>query len=785
MEGGSVTGTGIQESGAIYSVAVRSLCEFAAKRGDLDLRFTPSPTSQEGIAGHGIVTGRRNGDYQREVPLRGTYQELSIRGRVDGFNPGSRTLEEIKTHRGSVDNIPGNHRELHRAQANVYGWLLCNEHQLTGLNISVVYFDVDSELETPITEYASAEALWQCFETLCECFLAWARQELAHRVARNSALAVLKFPLGQFRTGQRELAEAVYKASFLGRALLAQAPTGTGKTLGTLFPALKAMACQSLDKVLFLTAKTTGRALGLEALQVVRGHDSDYPLRYLELTARDKSCEHPDKACHGDSCPLAKGFFDRLPSARAAAAQCGELDQPTLRGIAATHAVCPYYLGQEMARWSDVIVGDFNYYFDVTALLHGLVLADGWRSIVLVDEAHSLVDRARAMYSAELDQTTFSALRKDAPAALKKPLDRLHRQWQTVNARAIADYTAGDELPVGFVDALHKSIVAIGDYQVENSNEMSPALLEFYFDALHFFRLVETFGAHSLFDIQRKRAAKGERTRLCVRNIVPAPFLKQRFASAHASILFSGTLSPRDYYHSLLGLPENGVHIDVASPFAAEQLAIHVAPISTRFRDRAASLQPIVDLIVKQWRRQPGNYLAFFNSFDYLQQVLSLLEEEGTNIPIWAQNRSMTESARAEFIERFRDGGQGIGFAVLGGAFGEGIDLPGNRLNGAFIATLGLPQVNPVNEQLLLRMGDLFGSALAYDYTYLIPGIRKVVQAAGRIIRTVDDKGILFLIDDRFRQRRVRELLPAWWRIESEKPVMAIQEAEPLCMIPT
>lgn len=750
-----------------YAVAVRSLCEFSAKRGDLDLRFTPSPTSQEGIAGHGTVTARRSADYQREVSLHGEYQALAVRGRADGFDPNRRTLEEIKTYRGALAAIPDNHRCLHRAQANTYGWLLCSEQGLPGLNISVVYFDVDSEKETPFTEYVDAAQLRQNFEALCECFLAWARQEMAHRSARDAAIALLKFPLGQFRTGQRDLAESVYKACHLGRALLAQAPTGTGKTLGTLFPALKAMAAKQLDKVLFLTAKTTGRALGLEALKLLRGADTTYPLRYLELTARDKSCEHPDKACHGESCPLAKGFYDRLPAARAAAAQRGELDQATLKGIAATHAVCPYYLSQEMARWSDVIVGDFNYYFDVTALLHGLAQADAWQPILLVDEAHSLVDRARAMYSAELSQRTLRSVRQNVPAALKKPLDRLHRQWQVINATAAADYTARDELPITFVNALHKSIVAIGDYQVDHAHDMSSALLEFYFDALHFFRLAESFGTHSQFDIECERTDRRVQSVLRLRNVVPAPYLQPRFKNAHAAILFSGTLSPGAYYRSLLGLPEDVACIDVASPFRPEQLDVYVTPISTRFRDRVASLQPIVDLMAQQWRRRPGNYLAFFNSFDYLEKVLRLFGEQVSEVPTWTQHRSMCESDRTDFLDRFRHDGQGIGFAVLGGAFGEGIDLPGDRLIGAFVATLGLPQVNPVNEQMMRRMAKLFGESQAYDYSYLIPGIRKVSQAAGRIIRTLDDTGILYLIDDRFAQRRVRQLLPAWWKIKS------------------
>jgi DNA excision repair protein ERCC-2 len=249
---------------------------------------------------------------------------------------------------------------------------------------------------------------------------------------------------------------------------------------------------------------------------------------------------------------------------------------------------------------------------------------------------------------------------------------------------------------------------------------------------------------------------------LCIRNVLPAPFLGPRFLEARSCVLFSATLNPRQFYSDTLGLPQNQVWIDVESPFRAEQLQVRLARhISTRYQDRAASLQAVVDLLVQQYRQRPGNYLAFFSSFDYLQQVTALLAVQHPELPFWEQTRGMHETARGAFLERFTCESRGIGFAVLGGAFSEGIDLPGDRLIGAFIATLGLPQVNPVNEQMKARMDQLFGTG--YDYTYLYPGVQKVVQAAGRVIRTTDDRGVVHLIDDRFARPQVRRLLPSWW----------------------
>ncbi|MFL6675067.1 MAG: ATP-dependent DNA helicase [Massilia sp.] len=745
-----------------YVVAVRALCEFTAKRGDLDLRFTPSPTAQEGIAGHALVTSRRGANYKTEVSLAGDYGPLRVRGRADGYDPDQNLVEEIKTYRGQFTSIPDNHRHLHWAQVRVYGHLLCRELNLAEVNLALVYFDIGSGLETVLRETRTAEALAALFEDQCSRFIAWAEQELAHRSARDVALAGLGFPHPQFRPGQRQLAEGVFKANASGRCLMAQAPTGIGKTVGSLFPALKAAPREKLDKVFFLAAKTPGRQLALDAAATIAGSRPGLPLRVLELAARDKACEHPDKACHGESCPLARGFYDRLPQARAAALAHPVLDRAALREVALEHEVCPYYLGSEMARWSDVIVGDYNYYFDGGAMLYALALANQWRVSVLVDEAHNMVARTRSMYSAALDRGALRAARAAAPGPVKKALERVARAWAELDKSAPAPYQVLAGLPDKLLAALQNAGSVVTDLLAEQAAPLDPALQRFYFDALAFARLAESFGEHSICDLTRDGV---QGSSVCIRNIVPAPFLKPRFAAAHSTTLFSATLSPWHYYSDALGLPADTAWVDVESPFAPSQLAVHVmSGISTRYQHRAASLAPIAELMASQYRAQPGNYLAFFSSFDYLEQAAGLLAERFPGIPIWRQERRMSEAERAAFLDRFTPSGSGIGFAVLGGSFGEGIDLPGARLIGAFVATLGLPQVNPVNEQLRQRMQAMFGAG--YDYTYLYPGIQKVVQAAGRVIRTEQDRGVVYLIDDRFGQPQVRSLLPGWWRLD-------------------
>jgi len=748
-----------------YSIAVRALCEFTAKCGDLDLRFTPSPTALEGIVGHRTVASRRSPGYQNEVAVQGQYRQLTVRGRADGYDPAQNRLEEIKTYRGDLERMPANHRQLHWAQAKIYGWLLCQQLHLAEINLALVYFDIVSEQETSLVSACSALELETFFNQQCGLFLAWAEQELAHREARNQAAQALRFPHPDFRPGQRHLAESVFKAVSTGRCLMAQATTGIGKTLGTLFPMLKALAPQKLDKVLFLTAKTPGRKLALDAAQVLVDSAPGLPLRVLEMVARDKACEHLDKACHGESCPLAKGFYDRLPAARQAASQLTLLDQAALRQIAREHQVCPYYLSQEMARWADLVVADYNYYFDFSALLFGLAQANQWQLAVLVDEAHNLVERGRQMYSASLDQFSFNSMRKIAPQVLKKSLQRVNREWNALHKEQASPYQAYAKAPDKLLQALSLCTAAIGDYLNDHPQGLDAEVQRFYFDALQFCRVAELFDQHFVFDIS-KRQSSGQRSLalLCLRNVVPAGFIRPRLTAARSVVMFSATLSPQRYYRDLLGLPPATVWIDVESPFHADQLQVQiVSQISTRFVHRQASLAPIVDLMARQFSARPGNYLAFFSSFDYLQQVAQLFAHSHPHIQQWSQSRGMDESSRQAFLEQFTAQSQGVGFAVLGGAFGEGIDLPGARLIGAFIATLGLAQLNPVNEQLKQRMAAIFGDG--YDYTYLFPGVQKVVQAAGRVIRTQQDQGLVMLIDDRFAEPKVQQLLPRWWSV--------------------
>ncbi|MEP6548739.1 MAG: ATP-dependent DNA helicase [Gammaproteobacteria bacterium] len=736
-------------------VSVKALCHFTAKKGDLDRRFTPAPSAQEGLWGHAQAAARRGAHYETELALSTSEATLTVRGRADGYDAATQRIDEFKTFRGDLARMKGNHRALHWAQLKTYGALLCRRDSLSYVDLALVYFDIDSQEETVLIERFEAEALDCHFAEACAQFSAWVDHEAAHQVERNAALLHLRFPHADFHAGQRLLAEAVYKAVLGKQCVLAQAPTGIGKTVGTLFPMLKAMAQGKLDKIFYLAAKSTGRQTALQATQLLKVSKPDLTLRVLELVAREKACVNPERSCHGESCPLAKGFYDRLAGARTAAVAMGQMDQSALRSVAASHQVCPYYLSQELVRWSDVVIGDYNYFFDTGGLLFGLATENEWRVGLLVDEAHNLIERARAMHTVSLVEADFRVAMSHAPAAIKRALIQLARRWTDLCVSQAADYCVLGQLPAPFLTALQHAVTRLSEFAGDQIELLGEELERLYFGALRFCQLADEFADHSIFDITG--------TTICIRNVIPAPFLKRRFAIVHAAILFSGTLNPPNFYHDLLGLPDDTIFLDVPSPFMAEQLCVRiVGSISTRWKRRRASLLPIATLVAAQYNALPGNYLVFISSYDYLQDLSTEFSRRHPLIPTWRQHRSMSESDRREFIARFALDGSGIGFAVLGGAFAEGIDLPGDRLIGAFIATLGLPQVNAVNEAIAASLQENFG--VGHEYTYLYPGLQKVAQAAGRVIRSTSDQGTLYLIDERYLRPDVRQHLPRWWK---------------------
>ena len=436
------------------------------------------------------------------------------------------------------------------------------------------------------------------------------------------------------------------------------------------------------------------------------------------------------------------------------------LDQERLRAIADQHKICPYFFGQEITRWADVVVADINQYLAPTALLYAYLHQDDWRASAIIDEAHNLVSRCRDLYSIDLQQRQFKYETSDTK--LNRALEATKRAWQQFFSDKPENPTFINYLPEKLEQALQTLCSELSEQLAKTPDQIDLQAMLFTVSA--YLKLAEPFGDHSTVRIAKPSRGKGE---ISILNLDPSPFLAQRWAALHSATLFSATLRPFDYYHQLLGLDDSTVTGSLPSPFLPGQIKLTInRNIDTRYIAREQSIDPIARVLIAQCKEHTGNHLFFSSSFSYLAKVEARVKELAPHIQIHPQRSGMTPRERQDYLERFTDQSELLGMAVLGGLFSEGVDLVGNRLIGVTVATLGLPPFDDFHEVMRQNFEVRFNKG--YEYTYLYPGIQKVAQAAGRLIRTTDDEGILTLIDPRFGTKEISDLLPTWWPKERQ-----------------
>ena len=749
-------------------IAVSDLARFCHKTGDIDHRFSPSPTGEQGVAGHQRLYSRRPPGYHSEFAVEYRLEEpdlqLVLRGRADGFDASLGLVEEIKTCRVAPDSIPEAVTRLHMAQCRLYAALIAEQENLAVLEARLTWFNIDSDEEYSLSESCTRADLTGFLAATLAQFSSWLRLLARLKRERDASLVALDFPLGDFREGQRELAELTYKCVDQGGQLLLEAPTGIGKTAAVLYPALKALATAKHDKVVFATAKTVGRYAAEDTL--ARFGAAGFRGNALTLTARDKICLAPGRACHGDDCPYARGYYDRVTDALQAAIAAPTLRRQDIDSLARQFEVCPYQLALDLLPWVDVVIADLHYLYSLTATLASAIKADSKRWTVLLDEAHNLPGRARGMYSARLAKAALMAARSAAPA-LSKHLDRVNRlllalqreTWQT------AEFDSRTDLPEGLLPALQELTAATSEQLVLEPAflQQAPALKDFFFDVLQFLRVAEQWGDEYRFELSRGSG----RQSLCVtlNCLDPARLLSERQQRCHSLTAFSATLSPLPWTRASLGLEQQAVCSRASSPFRREQLQVFLATgIDTRFRQREASMPALAHLLHRWLQREQGNCIVYFPSYRYLQDCLHAMGAGTGVIPartLWQQRQDLDEPARQQLLDLLAERRNVAAFCILGGVFGEGIDLPGDQLASVVVVGVGMPQVNRDTRQLQSWHAQRYGAG--FEYTFLYPGMQKVDQALGRVVRRMDDAGRALLIDPRYREAQYRELLPPWW----------------------
>lgn len=771
------------------SISVRELVEFILRTGDLDSGFMSASRAQEGTKAHKKLQ-KSNEElfekYNREVTLsfEASYEEFSIviEGRADGIieEKGDIIIEEIKSTQRDLSLIEEAYNELHWAQVKSYGYIYASKEGLDSIKLQLTYFDLTTEETKSFLKSFNIKELEEFFYGLVDSYYSWARDRYYWGIKRDQSIKGTDFPFESYRRGQRELAVAVYGTIKENKKLFAEAPTGIGKTISTIFPAVKAMGEGLINKIFYLTAKTITRTVGEEAFNRLR--TKGLKMRVITLTAKDKICFNKEAACNGEQCEYAKGHYDRVNAAIMDLITNEEsFTREIIEAYAKKHRVCPFEFSLDLALFSDAIICDYNYAFDPSAALKRFfdvsVVGKGKSKdsnkipyALLIDEGHNLVDRAREMFSEELLKSKIleaKKLMKGRAQNLYKSLDKinsymidLRHQLEEEDKKSIVTTEPPEEIYI----LLRIFMKEAEEYLIKNRNtEGYEEILDLYFNFNSFLNIGELYGENYVTYVD----SENKDIKLKLFCVDPSKNLKETMNKVRSTILFSATLNPMDYFKELLGHNAEDYNMRLPSPFNRENLKVNIADkISTKYIHRENSYEAIATYIRTFIKGRKGNYMVFFPSYAYMNRVHedfvnSMSMDEKVDIIL--QDSSMTEENREEFLKTFDENNENtlVAFAVLGGVFSEGIDLTGDKLIGAIIVGVGLPQL--CLERDIIK--DYYNEKLnkGYEYSYMYPGMNKVLQAAGRVIRTEKDRGTLMLIDQRFINRDYESLFPREW----------------------
>lgn len=785
-------------------ISVRNLVEFILRCGDIDSRIgTGSDEAMaEGARLHRQIQSRAGSDYRPEVSLAYTYTEddveISVEGRADGVieNESGTTVDEIKTTYADVMAYK-EAKPLHLAQAKFYAYILAAQNDLPVIKVRLTYVNIDTE-ETRYFNYNFLiEELLEFTSSVCHEYVKWARLESEWIETRNSTIVGLPFPF-EYRRGQEELVKQVYYTLHRKRKLFLEAPTGVGKTIATMYPSIQAMGQNLSQKLFYLTAKTITRTVAEDTVDIMR--KDGLRLKNITLTAKEKICFTGEHECNPDACPYAKGHFDRVNDCIYELVTSQDaIKADTVKEYAQKYQVCPFEMSLDVSMFCDVIICDYNYAFDPRARLQRYFLDEtkAGNYLFLVDEAHNLVDRAREMYSAEIVKENVMALRRlveDELPSLAKKLEKCNKAMLALKRQCerylinplIDEFTNALLRTYSEIEKLLKADRRIAEKK-KISKEVKDAVLEFYFELSHFLKMYELVDENYCIYCTYTEQGDFYVKLFCVN---PRKNLSECMEMARSTILFSATLLPIQYYKNLLAGESDDYEVYAESVFDPSKRGLFVASdVTSKYTRRNDSeYTRIARYIHDVVNARTGNYMVFFPSYQFLSKVADAYDFEyceEMNTELLIQTGSMKENERDEFLKRFErnagsenlfagidadidvdieDGEEEkslIGFCVMGGIFSEGIDLAHESLIGVIVVGTGLPQVCLERE----IMKETFESEEVdgFDYAYRYPGMNKVLQAAGRVIRTEEDIGVVVLLDERFLQRSYVRMFPREW----------------------
>ncbi|MEG2452934.1 MAG: ATP-dependent DNA helicase [Clostridium sp.] len=757
--------------GKTIRVSVRNLVEFVLRSGDIDNRHTSGSQQEAMQAGsrlHRKIQKSMGADYRAEVSLNYRIEEAGfeflIEGRADGIidHGTDITIDEIK---GVYMNLSSMEEpvEIHLAQAMCYGYFYGSERKISEITLQITYCNIDTEEIRRFQVVKTMTELEQWFTGLIHEYLKWAEYIYHNDMSRDASLKQLEFPF-PYREGQRNLTVSVYRTIARKRKLFIQAPTGIGKTLSTVFPALKAIGEGYGEKLFYLTAKTITRGVAEEAFDILRQEGLYF--RSVTITAKEKLCFLEKPECNPDACPYAKGHFDRVNNAvfDIVHKEFGITREVVLK-YAEEFQVCPFEFCLDISGFVDGIVCDYNYVFDPDVRLQRY-FGDGEKGeyIFLVDEAHNLVPRAREMYSAVLvkeDVLLVKNIIKSRSKTLTTQLERLNKALLEMKRECETCLILDDAVHLVLILApLFSTFEKFMDEYKEFENREQ--VLDFYFAVRKFLSIYERVDEH--YRIYAEFLDNGD---FCVKLLCVNPIIniKECLEQGNSTVFFSATMLPIRYYRELLSNDPEDYAVYVDSPFdRANRLLLAASDVTSRYTRRNESeYRKILHYIDELVRAKKGNYIVFFPSYQYMNQVYEQMKEEPCDFTVMAQSSHMTDGQREDFLHEFdeeRDDSL-VALCVMGGLFSEGIDLKEERLIGVIIVGTGLPMLCTEQEILKGYFDETEQDGFSFAYQY--PGMNKVMQAAGRLIRTAQDRGVILLLDDRFLRRDYQELFPREW----------------------
>ena len=767
-------------------ISVRNLVEFIFREGDIDNRKGHLPSADammEGSRLHRKIQQSMGAGYQAEVPLKyvvdNELYELTIDGRADGVFTNSAGLVVIDEIKGVYKNLDHLQQPIyvHQAQAMCYAYIFALQNELEQIAVQMTYVNLDIEtMKYFQQEFAFAE-LEEWFMDLLGKYQKWADFQCKWRNVRQESIRTLEFPF-PYRDGQKQLVTDVYRTIYRGKNLFIQAPTGVGKTISTIFPAVKAVGENLADRIFYVTAKTITATEAKETFQLLREHG--YQAKTIQLTAKEKLCPCEEMECNPVNCPYAKGHFDRVNDAVYELLQKSDMfTREEILEQANAHQVCPFEMSLDVATWVDNIICDYNYVFDPNVYLKRF-FQDGVKGdyIFLVDEAHNLVERSREMYSASLYKEDFLTIKRIMKPYSKK-IERLLERCNKIlleYKRECVTYTLHEH--TGNLTFSLMNLAAELDDFLQAPMEFSgkKEVLEFYFNLRNFLNVEENLDEKYRIYSELQEDGRFMLKLFCVD---PSGRLQQCIDKGNATIFFSATLLPIQYYKSLLSTEPDNYAIYAESTFKEEQrLLVFGNDVSTKYtRRNEKEFQRIADYIVKTIHCKKGNYMVFFPSYRLMQQVYEVfLEIDGNRAKSICQESGMREAEREAFLQSFEQEYETsfVAFCVMGGIFSEGIDLTNDRLIGAIVVGTGLPQISNEREILKNYYDDISGNG--FDYAFRFPGMNKVLQAAGRVIRTTEDHGVIVLLDERFLQSDYQNLYPREWKTRKVCNVSTIEQ---------